>query len=157
MFINKQLRRYIPSSEDFFYADFPFYWIARVQGLYQQKMEKALKRIGTDIPTWRVLFLLKVHGKSNMSEISTHAVAKLPTMTRIIQRMKAEGLVETNTHADDGRVTEVTLTEAGAALIHRIEVETESLFARAFNGVTPAQIARLNATLAQLHDNLAAD
>ena len=154
MVIAKQMRRYIPSSSDFYYQDFPYYWLARVQGLYQQQMERALKRVGTDIPTWRVLFIHKVHGKCTMTEVATHAVLKLPTLTRIIQRMKAEGLVETNTHAEDGRVTEVSVTAAGQALIGRIEEATERLFARSFRQLTPVQISRLNATLAQLYDNL---
>jgi len=157
MVIARNMRRYIPSSEDFYYEEFPFYWLARVHGVYQREMERALAKVGTDIPTWRVLFILKVHGTSTISEISTHAVAKLPTMTRIIQRMKQEGLVETNTHAEDGRVTEVSATEAGRALVHRIEDVTEGLFARSFKDFTPAQIARLNAALAQLHSNLTGD
>lgn len=155
MVIAKNMRRYIPSSSDFYYEEFPFYWLARVHGIYQRKMERTLTKVGTDIPTWRVLFILKVHGTSTISEISTHAIAKLPTMTRIIQRMKQEGLVETNTHAEDGRVTEVSLTEPGRTLVHRIEDVTEGLFARSFKGFTPAQIARLNASLAQLYGNIA--
>jgi DNA-binding MarR family transcriptional regulator len=157
MVIAKNMRRYIPSSEDFYYEEFPFYWLARVHGIYQREMERALAKVGTDIPTWRVLFILKVHGTSTVSEISTHAVAKLPTMTRIIQRMKQEGLVETNTHAEDGRVTEVSATDSGRALVQRIEEVTEGLFARSFKDFTPAQIARLNGSLAQLYGNLAGD
>lgn len=154
MAISKNLRRYIPSKSEFNFEEFPFYWLARVYGVYQRELERALDRIGTDIPTWRVLFILKVHGTSSMSEISTHAIVKLPTLTRIIQRMKQEGLVETSTHAEDGRVTEVSVTAAGQDLIHRIEASTEGLFARSFRDFTPAQIARLNAALSQLHDNI---
>ena len=68
MAITKKLRRYIPSDPEFQVEEFPFYWLARVQGIYTQKMETALKRIGTDIPTWRVLFILKTHGTSSISE-----------------------------------------------------------------------------------------
>lgn len=154
MVVTKRLRRYIPSEDEFSYLDFPFYWLARVQGVYQQQMERALKKVGTDIPTWRVLFILKVHGKSSMSEISTHAIIKLPTLTRIMARMKAERLVETNTHAADGRVTEVELTPEGVALIERIQAVTARLFAESYRDLSDSQITRLNATLAQIFDNL---
>lgn len=157
MAMPKKLRRYIPSNEEFRYEDFPFYWLARVQGVYMQHMERLLKKIGTDIPSWRVLFILKTHGKSSISEISTHALAKLPTMTRIIARMKAEGLVETSPHAEDGRVIEVTMTEAGVRLVHEIQKGTEKLFAQSFANFSEAQIDKLNATLQQLHDNLLED
>ncbi|WP_042698168.1 MarR family winged helix-turn-helix transcriptional regulator [Azospirillum sp. B506] len=157
MAITKKLRRYIPSDPEFQVEEFPFYWLARVQGIYTQRMETALKRIGTDIPTWRVLFILKTHGTSSISEISTHAIAKLSTMTRIVYRMKAEGLVDTGTNAEDGRVTVVTMTPAGHALVERIQDATGRLFARSFEGLSESQIAKLNATLQQLYDNLAED
>lgn len=61
-----------------------------------------------DIPRWRILFILKENGESSISEISIHAIAKLSTITKIVYRMKADGLVETNTSASDGRVTQVS-------------------------------------------------
>lgn len=155
MTIAKKLRRYIPAAEEFAYDEFPFYWLARVQGVYQQQMERVLKKIGTDIPTWRVLFILKVHGRLGVSEIADHAIVKLSTMTRMVQRMRDEGLVETAPHPDDARVTEVVVTPAGQALTAAIEDATSRLFAHSFDGMTEPQIARLNEALRQLHDNLA--
>jgi len=157
MVIGKKMRRYIPSSEDFCYEEFPFYWLARVQGVYSQLLEKSLKKIGTDIPTWRVLFILKEHGKCSVSEISVHAIAKLSTVTRIVYRMKGEGLLETNIHADDGRVTEVSLTEKGQNLIMLAQQSTEKIFARSFKNFTEGQLSKLNQTLEQLYTNLSED
>jgi DNA-binding MarR family transcriptional regulator len=157
MAISKKMRRYIPSSEEFCYEEFPFYWLARVQGIYTQQLEKALKKIGTDIPTWRVLFILKEQGKCSVSEISIHAIAKLSTVTRIVYRMKAEGLIETNTHADDGRVTEVSVTEKGQNLLAQAQRSTEKIFARSFDNLSEGQLQKLNQTLEQLYKNLAED
>jgi DNA-binding MarR family transcriptional regulator len=157
MVISKKMRRYIPSSEEFCYEEFPFYWLARVQGIYIQQMEKALKKIGTDIPTWRVLFILKEQGKCSVSEISIHAITKLSTVTRIVYRMKAEGLIETNTHAEDGRVTEVSVTEKGQNLLVQAQKCTEKIFARSFDNVSEGQLLKLNQTLEQIFKNLAED
>ena len=160
MFIKKQLRRYIPSSDDFDYSEFPFYWLAQVQGVYQHHLEKALDKVGADIPSWRILLFLKVHGSirsTSISDISTHAIIKVSTMTRIIQRMKADGWVETNVHAEDGRVKEVVLTPAGREKVIQIEQTTEKLFARSFKDLTQPQISRLNKTLKQLYRNLSED
>lgn len=157
MFIKKQLRRYIPSSDDFDYSEFPFYWLAQVQGVYQSHLEKALEKVGADIPAWRILLFLKVHGSTSISDISTHAIIKVSTMTRIVQRMKADGWVETNVHAADGRVKEVVITPAGRDKLIQIEQTTEKLFARSFKDLTQPQISRLNKTLRQLYQNIAED
>jgi len=76
-------------------------------------MEKLLKRIDLDIPRWRVLNILFENDDSSISEISEHAVAKLSTITKIVYRMKDDGLVETSQSTQDGRVTQVSLTAAG--------------------------------------------
>jgi len=150
MVVTKRLRRHIPSEDDFNYRDFPFYWLARVHGIYTRKMEEALKKIGTDIPTWRILFILKVHGRSSMSEIATHALMKMPTLTRVIQRMKAEGLVETSMLASDNRVTEVTMTEAGVDMVHRIQEATKFIFVRSLGNLSQKQITTLNGLLEEM-------
>ncbi|TSH97159.1 MarR family transcriptional regulator [Verticiella sediminum] len=150
----KRLSRYNPASEDFRKEEFPFYWVARLNGVYHQHMERALRKVGADVPTWRVLFILKENGTSSMSEISEHAIAKLSTITKIVYRMRAEGLVETSTSANDGRVTEVSVTEAGRQAIAAIQEATQNLFARSFRGLTPAQITKLNQLLEVLFNNL---
>jgi DNA-binding MarR family transcriptional regulator len=154
MATKKRLSQYNPASEDFKKEEFPFYWLARLSGVYTQQMERALAKVNGDIPTWRVLFILKENGTSSISEISLHAIAKLSTITKIVYRMKAEGLVDTTTSATDGRVTEVSLTEAGRKAIVAMQGATESIFARSFRGLTEAQITKLNKTLEIVFNNL---
>jgi DNA-binding MarR family transcriptional regulator len=154
MIVRKQLRRYMPASGDFDYGDYPYYWITRVQNIYHQRIEKLLKPIGADIPTFRVLFILKSHGILSISEISKITVTKLSALTRIIQRMKAARLVEIVMDRNDARVRKVRLTQKGRSLIERIEQSTEGLIAASFRGLTDAQITKMNAALKQIYGNL---
>ncbi|MGO3743573.1 MarR family winged helix-turn-helix transcriptional regulator [Kerstersia sp.] len=154
MTINKRVSRFNPVSEAFVKEDFPFYWVARLNNLYVQRMEKALRRVGADVPTWRVLFILKENGTSSMSEIALHAVAKLSTITKIVYRMKADGLVDTQTSAQDGRVTVVALTERGSQMIAEMREATAQVFAQGFSGLSSVKIARLNQMLEQMFNNL---
>lgn len=154
MTIHKRVSRYNPASEDFSKEDFPFYWIARLNNIYVHHMEKALRKVGADVPTWRVLFILKQNGTCSMSEIALHAVVKLSTITKIVYRMKADGLVETRPSAVDGRVTEVSLTAHGEEMIVEMQRATEKVFARGFSGMSSVKIARLNQMLAHMFENL---
>jgi len=150
----KRRSRYDPASEDFRKEEFPFYWLARVHGRYTQTMERLLKKVDLDVPRWRVLWILAENGESSISEISTHAIAKLSTITKIVYRMKDDGLVDTGTSAEDGRVTQVRITEAGHAAIARMQGITGELFKRSFAGLTEAQIQRLNRLLETVFHNL---
>jgi|SRR6218665_1253758 len=154
MATSSRTNHFHPSRPDFHKEEFPFYWIARVHARYTMDMERALKPVGRDIPTWRVLAILTEQGTSSISDIATHAVAKLSTITKIVYRMKAEGLVTVATAAHDGRVTEVSLTDEGRHAMQRINDATYSLWDRSFAGLSPAKVAKLNELLKVLLDNL---
>jgi DNA-binding MarR family transcriptional regulator len=153
----KRRGRYDPASEDFRKEEFPFYWLAMVHGRYSQAMEKVLKKIGMDIPSFRVLFILKENGQSSISEISVHAIAKLSTITKIVYRMKDDGLVDTGPCSTDGRVTQVSITAKGRESIFKIQGATSELFSKSYKGLTEAQIQKLNKTLEIVFNNLPED
>lgn len=98
---------------DFEFLDWPFYWLARADRLYLSAMERALAPIGLDIPRWRVLMVLHSKKEASVSEISDHSIVKLSTMTKIIQRMCTDGLVECAPSETDRRVTMVSITPKG--------------------------------------------
>lgn len=150
----KRRSRYNPTSEDFHKEEFPFYWLARVHGRYSMAMEKLLKRVDLDIPRWRVLNILYENDDVSISEISEHAVAKLSTITKIVYRMKDDGLLETNQSAQDGRVTQVSLTDKGRQAFVDMHQVTDELFHKSFKGMSEAQIRKLNQSLAAIFNNL---
>jgi len=145
---------YDPLSDDFKRREFPFYWVAQLNALYSQEMERLLKKVDMDIPRWRITMILLEHSELSISEIADHAVAKLPTTTKILYRMRDEGLVLLKTSPADGRVTLVSLTEKGLERLEEIRESVSLLFRKSFKGLTSAQIHRTNALLAKLYDNL---
>lgn len=147
-------RELASSEHEFHRADWPFYWIARVNALYTHEMERVLKVVNSDISTWRVLAILQEQGVSSVSDIAVHSVSKLSTTTKIVYRMKADGLVSTSVSAQDGRVTLVDLTPAGRRQLQRVADATHGLFQRSFDGLTPARVLRLNDLLKQVFRNL---
>jgi DNA-binding MarR family transcriptional regulator len=143
-----------PTSPDFVKEEFPFYWLARLHGVYTLEMEQALKPLGLDITTWRTLFILAERGSSSVSDISLHAVTKLSTVTKLVYRMKDEGLVDTHASPEDGRVTIVTLTDAGRGTIEKSRLAIQHIFTHSFRGITPKQVRTLNELLHTILDNL---
>ncbi|WP_374266292.1 MarR family winged helix-turn-helix transcriptional regulator [Zoogloea sp.] len=149
--------RFLPTSEDFRYEEFPFYWLARAHRIYNHQMEKILKKLGADVPTRRVLLLLQNHGTLSISEIATHSVIKLSTITRIVQRMREDELVQTSTNVEDARITDVAMTPRGEKLLADIQQATHKIFVRGYTGFTEAQLKRLSQDLERLFNNLADD
>ncbi|MDR3512011.1 MAG: MarR family transcriptional regulator [Caulobacteraceae bacterium] len=134
----------------------PFFWITRVSGRYLMDLEAVFRRIGMDVPRWRVLMILHEHNPASVSTIAELAVIKLSTMTRIVQRMQADGLVTCAPRPTDARVTEVHLTEAGAEGVERVRSQASRIFHQAFQDVSEAEILILLDILQRLFNNLEA-
>jgi DNA-binding MarR family transcriptional regulator len=149
------LRRQADPADPLFALEHsPFYWISRVSGRYVLDMGAVLRRVGMDVPRWRVLMILHEHDPASISTIADQAVIKLSTVTRIVQRMQIEGLVTSNPRASDARVTEVRLTPAGSSAVEKVRGQASRIFRQAFGDLPDAEIATFIATLQRLFDNL---
>lgn len=127
--------------------DWPFYWVSRVNARYAQVLERRLKPLDLDVARWRVLMSLYEDEHLSVSEIADYAVIKLNTVTKIVQRMIADGLVVTRVRPSDGRVTEVCLTPEGDRLRRLARKEADHVFASSFVSITPDELAHLNGLL----------
>ena len=139
--------KYFPTSGNFDIQTWPMYWLARLASKYSLAMEKRLKRVGMDVPRWRVAILLKLYSELSISQLAEHSIVKLPTITKIVYRMQDEGLVSIKTSETDGRVSIVSLTEQGAAKLRSVDESTDKLFARVFEGLSEAELERFMATM----------
>ena len=147
------LHRADPAGPNFKLADSPLYWLARVAGRYRLDMDMVLKPIGMDVPRWRVLAILTEHEPSSVTELCDHAVIRLSTMTRIVQRLADSGLVITRPRESDGRVTEVRLTDAGRDAAVSVHAQASRIFYHGFDGFSAAEAATLNGMLQRLFKN----
>jgi DNA-binding MarR family transcriptional regulator len=147
-------RRADPADPLFELEHSPFYWISRVSGRYVLDMGAALRRVRMDVPRWRVLMILHEHDPASVSTIADLAVIKLSTMTRIVQRMQAEGLVTCGPRAGDARVTEVRLTPAGSQAVERVRGQASVTVQQALQGVSDKEVLAFIDVLKRLFDNL---
>lgn len=127
-------------SAAFSFKTWPFFWLMRAQGQYLAQMEKELRLIGLDLPRWRVLLSLHEEKRLSVSEMANYSAVKLSTMTRIVQRMQADGLVDLASSSRDARVTEVWLTPTGEQAGELAWQAARRVYTQAFGGVSKARI-----------------
>jgi DNA-binding MarR family transcriptional regulator len=143
-----------PASSAFRIVNYPFYRMARVCNIYAACLDHGLKPRGMDQPRWRVLMILSEHNPAAMGLIAEMAVMKLPTVVKLVQRMKQEGLVRTAPRASDQRVREVIITAVGRRGLSFVKQAASEVYADAVASLGRAQLARLNALLRELEVNL---
>ena len=82
-------------------------------------------------------------------------IYKMSTTTKIIYRLKDEGLVHTYSCEDDARITRVLLTEKGQQMIKKIYDLSVVVLEQSFDGLTPLQIEKMLHSLKHIFRNLA--
>jgi len=151
---SKHLSKYKPASKEFEFRDYPFYWVMRLGNRYTQNMEVQLKKINMNITSWRIALILRENGILSMTKVAEHAVGRLPTITKSVYRMQAQGWVEVSTNDDDARVTMVDITPKGLETIDSVIGNTSKIIDRAFDGFSKKETDQLNTSLQKIFNNL---
>ena len=134
--------------------NWPFYWLTRAMARYVDGVTSALDGSGLDLPAWRVVMTLREAEWLSVSEIASQSNTKLAAMTKTVQRMKAEGLVQTREGDADRRVTLVALTPAGEQASAIALDAANHVFRRAFHGMDVEQQELLSTLLRAVAENL---
>lgn len=150
----KKISEGLPDENEFHREDFPFYWIVNVYARYTQTVEIALKKIALDVSRFRVLMITHQYGEASISQISEYALAKMPTVTKIVGRLRDDGLVTTSSSERDARVTVVMLTDAGKQKVAEAMPLVGKIFDKGFKGMSACQVEKMNQSLAKVLDNL---
>ena len=83
------------------------------------------------------------HGPLTPSELAEIEAVKRPTATRIVARLADAGLVDRAADPHDGRVSLVSITAAGSALLAKMRMRKNAYLASRLRELEPDDIAAL--------------
>ncbi|MFY2824250.1 homoprotocatechuate degradation operon regulator HpaR [Ruegeria sp. MALMAid1280] len=81
-------------------------------------IRKMLANAGVTEQQWRVLRVLDEEGPQEPTHIADRACLLLPSLTRILQKLEAKGLIVRETHPGDKRRQIVDISARGKQIIH---------------------------------------
>ncbi len=96
--------------------------LAQASHLISTEFHAVVRRQGLAISEWRVLATLADAPPMSIGRLARIALAKQPTVTRLLDRMQEKGHVRRSAHGTDRRVTLVGITPAGRRLVDRLIV-----------------------------------
>lgn len=79
---------------------------------------------------WRVLRALHAGGSLEVGELAEATFLLGPSLSRILARLDADGLVERATVAHDQRRSCISLTNTGSAMVAEVAPRSEALYAQ---------------------------
>lgn len=93
-------------------------------------VREMLAESGINEQKWRVLRVLDERGAMDISAVAEAACLLLPSLTRIVRAMEAEGLITRSEDPGDRRKSILAVAEAGRRIIEAHAVDSNALFAR---------------------------
>ena len=116
-------------------SDWPIAWMARTERQHVRNATTLLAPHGLHHREFRLLALLGVNPSSSINELAELAVLERPTVSKMLDRLQAQGWVRRVDDLDDRRRWTLALTEAGQAKLKRAAPVVEGLFRRYQAGV----------------------
>jgi DNA-binding MarR family transcriptional regulator len=135
-------------------ANFVPYLLYRITSHLDRALRSRLRRSGINISRWRVLGILKDHGRMNMSQIVEQTIIEQPTVSRIVDQLEREGLAVRETCGEDSRFVQVRLTQVGESAFKEIYPIATKHQNQALMGFEKEEIESLIGYLERIHNNI---
>jgi len=123
------------------------YIIASVNRQLEDELSEALRPAGIPVEQARVLGILADGGGHSMSFLAEQVLVEASTLTKMIDRMLAQGLVYRSADPTDRRRILIFATREGKALSRRIGSVASAQQRRILRRLKPADAARLASLL----------
>ena len=111
-------------------------------------------RHGITATQLNVMKMLQAIGELSLSELSKRIAATNSTVTGIVDRMVAAGLVVREQSADDRRVWKIKLTAQGKTIARKLDIAPWEILRQALEALPPVELEALIATLAKVAQNV---
>lgn len=119
-------------------------------------MGRRLAALGLHPGQDALLRLLWAEDGQRQTRLAEGLQVEPPTVTKMLQRMEAAGLVTRKVDKTDGRVSLVKLTAKGKRLQPKVEAATTEVIRAATRGISAKEAATLADTLDKVTANLSA-
>lgn len=107
---------------------------------------------GISLSQYNILRILRgAHPNAiKVSDIADRMIYRDPDVTRLVDRLARQGLARRERDTEDRRVVLVQITEAGLALLDRLEQPVDQYTRAAMAGLTPQQLRTLDTLLNEI-------
>ena len=143
-----------PSLGEIGLNQFAPYLMNRITARWNGNVAEDLKAFDMTTANMRILCVLSIMPAPTINELSVYAVAEQSTTSRTVDAMEEQGWVRRQPRAEDMRVREVSITEAGRAALERIWPSVYDRFEQLFEGVDEEAFHSFVATLHRMLVNI---
>src|SRR5258707_8190631 len=92
-----------------------FYWTGLLEARYNQDFVKAMRPLRVTVPRYRALAVLMGLSDLTVNELARESSIERSALSRLLDQLAAEGLIERRQQSADKRALAIRITEVGHA------------------------------------------
>ncbi|TVP54525.1 MAG: MarR family transcriptional regulator [Gemmatimonadales bacterium] len=125
---------------------------------FRRRLTRAIEPFGITLQQFNVLRILRGAGLDGLATltVANRMVERTPGVTRLLDRLEAEGLVERVRDTEDRRRVVARITPQGRSLLERVDDTFEDAEDGAFGDLNEAEVEQLNRYLGRVRVHLEA-
>lgn len=147
----------MPDYGDRWLQNFVPYLIYRITNQLTRRIRGRLRKAGINITRWRVLAVLRAHGKLSLGQIVELTVMEQPSVSRIVAQLERDGLVKREVSKKDARFVHVTITCAGDQVFQNVYPTVQRHQELALSGFSQQEKSILQGYLRRIRENIEAE
>lgn len=129
--------------------------VHEIARLLRWRFDQLANGIGIPRPLWRVLLMLSERQGTHQAGLAEALMIEQITLTRHIDQLESDGLVERRVDPQDRRVRRLFLTPAALPVLDDMRAVLAQLEHAALDGLPGGSLDLLTGLLEQIHHNLA--
>ena len=118
------------------------YLLNRLTARINQLWLEEIRDHGLTVQRWQVLSILAAFDGCRVGQIAEFSGSEQPVVSRVIDQMERDGLVERRRAEGDSRVVQVWLTVKARGVIEALGPSAQAYISRLIGGVEPAEVQR---------------
>ena len=123
--------------------------------VYRTMLTAFSGRVGHAMPRWRILFTLHERGQCSQKTLAENCRLDPASLTRLLQAMQQQGWITRSADQNDNRVTNVSLTPIGQAVVDEALPRRAAFFEDSLQDLSSQDIQALTHALDVLERNFA--
>ena len=133
-----------------FVNDYLGYLLGQANHALFKDFEAVVREAGLSSIEWRVLVTLSGHTPMSVGQLAMEVLSQQPTVTRLVQRLAAQGWVSLSDDPTDQRRTLVSITATGQQKVTPLMAQAREHEASVLGTLDAADVRRLKEQLRKL-------
>lgn len=132
--------------------------LLRTSDALTRGLTSLLRGCGLSLPQYNVLRILRGAGEQGRTcgEIAERMITRDPDVTRLLDRLEVQGLVQRERDRDDRRVVRATIAAAGLAVLAGLDEPIDALHVKQLGHLSEPELRQLIHLLERTRENLEA-